>query len=69
MLYYRCVWLAWLEVLPVEEEDEEVMEGEERIFRMSLKLRRSSSSGKIRTKSEDESVRLEDVAAPLSADK
>jgi hypothetical protein len=61
------VWLAWLEVLPVEEE--EVIEGEERIFRMSLKLRRSSSSGKISTRSEDESVRLEDVAAPLSADK
>jgi hypothetical protein len=61
------VWLAWLEVLPVEEE--EVIEGEERIFRMSLKLRRSSSSGKIRTRSEDDSVRLEDVADPLSADK
>ena len=40
------------------------MEGEERIFRMSLKLRRSSSSGKICTRSEDERVRFED-APPL----
>jgi hypothetical protein len=44
-------------VLPAEEED--VMEGDERILRMSLKLRRSSSSGKMRTRSEDESVLFE----------
>jgi hypothetical protein len=45
-------------------EVDEAMEGEERIFLMSLKLCRSSSSGKMWIKSEEESVRLEVCCSP-----
>ena len=50
----------------VEEEEEEEIDGEESILRMSLNPLRSSSSGKICTKSDEESVRFAASAAAVS---